>query len=139
MTHYNTNLASEFWVLATLHRLGADASLTLGNKKAVDIIVTSEAGRAKTVDVKGVAGPYDWPADNIRLPGPKNHFYVFLSFEGRIQDPQQVPSCWIVPASQLKPLVRQYRTRAVISRKAMRESGAKYADAWWRLVGKQGR
>ncbi len=39
MTKYNTNLASEFYVLSMLHRLGADASLTLGNKKAVDIIV----------------------------------------------------------------------------------------------------
>ena len=39
MTKYNTNLASEFYVLSMVHRLGVDASLTLGNKKAVDIIV----------------------------------------------------------------------------------------------------
>jgi hypothetical protein len=38
MTTYNTNLAAEFYVLSLLHRLGADAALTLGNKKAVDII-----------------------------------------------------------------------------------------------------
>ncbi|MCI0428424.1 MAG: hypothetical protein L0Z46_10455 [Nitrospiraceae bacterium] len=39
MTKYDTNLAAEFYVLSTLHRLGADASLTLGHKKAVDIFV----------------------------------------------------------------------------------------------------
>jgi hypothetical protein len=39
MTTYNTNLASEFYVLSMLHRFGCDASLTLGNKKSVDIVV----------------------------------------------------------------------------------------------------
>jgi hypothetical protein len=44
MTTYNTNLAAEFYVLSMLHRLGADAALTLGNKKAVDIIVVKANG-----------------------------------------------------------------------------------------------
>ena len=44
MTTYNTNLAAEFYVLSMLHRLGADAALTLGNKKAVDIIVVNGNG-----------------------------------------------------------------------------------------------
>jgi hypothetical protein len=70
MSTYNTNLAAEFYVLSMLYRLGADASLTLGNKKAVDIIVACTPGRTVTIDVKGVAGPHDWPCDNIRLPAP---------------------------------------------------------------------
>ena len=36
---YNTNLASEYYVLSMLYRLGFDAYLTLGNKKSVDIII----------------------------------------------------------------------------------------------------
>ena len=56
MTTYNTNLASEFYVLSVLHRLGAEANLTLGNKKAVDIVIVHAAGDAVTVDVKGLAG-----------------------------------------------------------------------------------
>lgn len=44
---YNTNLAAEFYVLSMLHRWGADAVLTLGNKKAVDILVTRAAGRSE--------------------------------------------------------------------------------------------
>ncbi|MCE5206933.1 MAG: hypothetical protein LLG42_01325 [Chloroflexi bacterium] len=83
MTTYNTNLASEFYVLSMLHRLGIDASLTLGNKKAVDIIVSNDNGMITTIDVKGVAGPYDWPADNIHDLENKKHFYVLISFRGQ--------------------------------------------------------
>jgi hypothetical protein len=57
---YNTNLASEFYVLSMLYRLGLDANLTLGNKKSVDITVVLGPGRAVTIDVKAVAGKMDW-------------------------------------------------------------------------------
>ena len=46
---------AEFHVLSMLHRLGADATLTLGNNRGVDIVVVREAGDAVTIDVKGVA------------------------------------------------------------------------------------
>lgn len=60
---YNTNLAAEFYVLSVLHRLGADANLTLGNKKSVDIAVVRDAGDALTVDVKW---SYPSSADSFR-------------------------------------------------------------------------
>jgi hypothetical protein len=63
---YNTNLASEFYVLSVLHRLGADAVLTLGNKKSVDLAVVGAAGDSITVDVKGLAGSTGWPVDNVK-------------------------------------------------------------------------
>jgi hypothetical protein len=66
MTTYNTNLAAEFYVLSMLHRLGADAALTLGNKKAVDILLVHENGTTSTIDVKGLAKRDDWPANNAR-------------------------------------------------------------------------
>jgi hypothetical protein len=56
MTTYNTNLASEFYVLSMLHRLGYDALLTLGNKKSVDILLVRENDDVITIDVKGLAG-----------------------------------------------------------------------------------
>ena len=134
MTQYNKNLASEFWVLSMLYRFGADASLTLGNKKSVDIVVVNDAGIAKTVDVKGVAGPYDWPADNIRLPGPDNHYYAFLTFNGRIDRPDTPPDVWIVPANKLEPLIKRYKTRSVVSRARVRSEGAGYRQAWHHLI-----
>lgn len=130
----NTNLAAEFYVLSVLHRLGADASLTLGNKKAVDIIVVREAGETITVDVKGLAGPYDWPADNVRIPDHARHFLVLVSFEGQIANPRQLPSIWVVPAQEIRGYLREYKTRRVISRAEMRTKGSCYRDAWSLLL-----
>jgi hypothetical protein len=134
LSPYNTNLGAEFHVLSVLHRLGADASLTLGNKKAVDITVVRGAGRAITVDVKGVAGKHDWPADNLRVPEHGRHFLVLVSFEGRILDPSVCPHIWVIPARKVDPFRREYRVRKVISRAAVMAQGGPYRDAWHLLV-----
>jgi len=134
MSTYNTNLAAEYYVLSMLYRLGADASLTLGNKKAVDIVVAYRAGRTATIDVKGLVGRYDWPADNIRLPAKGRHFYVLVSFEGKISDPSICPSAWIIPAKYLKPFIISYRVRTVVSRSRVKKYGKKFLHAWWRLA-----
>jgi len=73
-------------------------------------------------------------ADSYATP---NHFYVFVSYEGHIGDPEISPNAWVVPAARLRPLLRQYRTRTVVSRKAVRDMGKQYANAWWRLVGRE--
>ncbi len=135
MAKYDTNLASEFFVLSTLYRLGANASLTLGNKKSVDILI-ARGRRNLTVEVKGVAGRYDWPADNIPDDPLTSHFIVLVSYEGRIREPNSSPSVWIVPHKSLTPFIRVYRTRRNVSRAAMRRDGYRYRDAWWRLVGR---
>ena len=132
---YNTNLAAEFHILSLLHRLGADAALSLGNKKAVDITVVRGEGEAVTVDVKGLAGAFDWPADNVKVPEHDRHFLVLVSFEGRIAELGQVPSVWVVPARELAPFLRTYQTRTVVSRAAMRADGVRFRDAWSLLLG----
>lgn len=135
MSSYNTNLAAEFYVLSMLHRLGADATLTLGNKKGVDIVVVREAGDAVTVEVKGVAKRYDWPANNIQSANPQRHFVALVSFEGRIADASVAPRCWVVPLPELEPYFRQYKGRRNVSRSAMLKTGQPYEDAWSRIMG----
>jgi len=135
MTTYNTNLAAEFYVLSMLYRLGADASLTLGNKKAVDIIVVKENRSTITIDVKGLAGKYDWPADNIKSFQDTQHFYVLVSFEDNINDPLVSPSAWVIPANQLSQFIRKYRTRIVISRANVKAGGHDFLQAWAQIVG----
>ncbi len=130
MTKYNTNLASEFFVLSMLHRLGASASLTLGNKKAVDIFIFKNDGRSLTIDVKGVAKKYDWPADNINIHGKNDHFLVLVCFENKIADPLQVPAAWIIPSKAIGRFIRKYKTRTVISRAEVNKKGREYKDAW---------
>jgi hypothetical protein len=96
---YNTNLAAEYRVLSVLHRLGAEANLTLGNKKWVDVVVVRDAGGAPTVDVKGLAGTTSWPVDNVKM-GRQNHFLVFVCFLGKIGDLTVVPSVATPGAAQ---------------------------------------
>ncbi|PWB69559.1 MAG: hypothetical protein C3F07_18730 [Anaerolineales bacterium] len=130
MTRYNTNLAAEFYVLSMLHRLGADAALTLGNKKAVDILVANENKTISTVDVKGLAKAYDWPADNIHQFEDTRHFYALVSFEGKITDPRFPPSAWIIPSKKLTPFIKRYETRIVVSRAKVIANGQKYLHNW---------
>ncbi len=128
---YNTNLASEFHVLSCLYRLGIDASLTLGNKKSVDIIVIKEHGDLITIDVKGLAGKYEWPADNIGSSNPDNHFIVLVSYEGDINDLEmKAPRTWIIPFNEIEFFKRSYRTRTNIARSILLKEGSHYENAW---------
>ena len=76
MSADSTNLASEFYILSVLHRLGLNAALTLANKKAVDIVIARDAGDAITIDVKGAAGKTGFFVSNVI--SRKNHFVVFV-------------------------------------------------------------
>src|SRR5260221_10752573 len=103
MASYNTNLAAEFYALSMLHRLGADANLTLGNKKSVDIAVVRGKGASITIDVKGLAGKTGWPIDNLGAGNPK-HFIVFVCFRGKITDPAAAPLVWVIPSLKIASL-----------------------------------
>jgi hypothetical protein len=131
MTKYNTNLASEFYVLSMLHRLGCDDSLTLGNKKSVDIVLVREAGDVVTIDVKGLAGTTSWPVDNVKKKA-ENHFLVFVSFLGKIGEHTIAPEVYIVPSKRLDPLIYHSPNgkRHVLQLSRMRKEGTKFRDAW---------
>ena len=125
---YNTNLAAEFYVLSVLHRLGADAALTLGNKKSM--VVVCGAGGAITVDVKGLAGTTSWPVDNVTKT-KSNHFLVFVCYNNKIDQPIVSPDVWIMPSTVLK----HYRYvapggRRVVFRGTLLKRASKYKNAW---------
>lgn len=127
MTTYNTNLAAEFYALSMLHRLGCDASLTLGNKKSVDIVLVREAGDVVTIDVKGLAGKTSWPVDNVKKKSGA-HFLVFVSFLGKIGDHAIAPEVYVVPSKELEPFVYHAPngSRHVLQLSRMRKGGIKY-------------
>ncbi|MGA2257414.1 MAG: hypothetical protein ABSG53_22375 [Thermoguttaceae bacterium] len=134
MSSYNTNLAAEFYVLSMLHRLGAEANLTLGNKKSVDIVVVRGEGNSITIDVKGLAGTTGWPVDNLG-DGNERHFIVFVCFLDKIQDPEVVPHVWVVPSlevDRLKYLAPGGRKLVRVSE--LRAKGGKFKDAWTLIV-----
>lgn len=134
MSGYNTNLASEFHVLSVLHRLGAEACLTLGNKKGVDIFLIRESGESVMVEVKGVAGKFDWPADNILPQEGRLHFVVLVSYEGSIHDPSTAPAVWVIPGGLLSTFVKQYQGRRVVSRAKVLKKGIMFKNGWRSLL-----
>jgi hypothetical protein len=131
MNGYDTNLAAEFYVLSVLHRLGMNATLTLGNKKSVDIVIARDAGDAMTVDVKGLAGTTNWPVDNLK-EGRNRHFIAFVTFLGHIADPSVLPEVYIVPSDEVGALVYQNPAgnRRVIQLGRARKSWERYKSAW---------
>lgn len=127
---YNTNLAAEFHVLSILHRLGADANLTLGNKKAVDIVVVRGAGDTVTIDVKGLAGRTGFPVDNVGK-GKEGHFVVLVCFLGKIQDPSALPEVYVLPSARLPSVTyTSPKGRKVVPLSRVRRLGKRYRDAW---------
>mgnify|MGYP003974285899 CR=1 FL=1 len=131
MSYYNTNLASEFYVLSILHRLGADANLTLGNKKSVDIAVVKDAGNSVTVDVKGLAGKTSWPVDNVK-EAIRNHYLVFVSYLGKISEPEVLPEVYVIPSGQVAKFTYHSPNgkRKVVPLGTLRKDAKKYKDAW---------
>jgi hypothetical protein len=134
---YNTNLASEFYVLSMLYRLGFDANLTLGNKKSVDIAVVLGPGRAITIDVKAVAGKMDWLMGSSPDSAKPNHYVILVSYDGRFSDAQQAPRCWVLRHSEILPLIKTASGKGrmrYLSRKAVLD-GFGSRESAWQLLG----
>jgi hypothetical protein len=131
---YNTNLAAEFHVLSVLHRLGLSASLTLANRKAIDIVVESR-GRLFTIDVKGMASRTNWPLDNFKSPTTANHIIALVTFNNKISDPAVAPTVFLVPAEKISDYF--YRNpkgnRQTVRYSTMRDDGQEFLEAWQQL------
>jgi hypothetical protein len=141
----NTNLASEFYVMSLLLRRGEDAHLTLGNKKAVDILIYNKKKPMITIDVKGLKGKTSFPVDNLNVDNLKeygrNHFIVFVSFLNAIADTNTLPEVYIVPANELSKKHKELGDKSLIyvspneKRKVLplgrlRALGKRYKDNW---------
>ena len=135
----NTNLAAEYFALSMLYRVGANAYLTLGNKKSIDIVVDKD-GDTLTADVKGLRGTSCFPVDNWKKK-EKNHHLIFVSFLNRIKDPSCPPESYIVPSLDLDILQKEldgkslvYRNpkgnRTVVELSRLRKVAHKYRDQW---------
>jgi hypothetical protein len=133
MKGYNTNLASEYYVLSALYRIGLDAYITLGNKKGIDIIVNLDDRKQITIDVKGLMGTTSFPLDNVKeLLRKPNHFIVFLSFLNKISDPMEAPEIYVVPHNKIQALMyhNPKGTRKGINLSTLRLKGQKYFNNW---------
>lgn len=135
----NTNLASEYYVLSMLYRVGANAHLTLGNKKSVDIIV-EKGDNILTIDVKGLKDTSCFPIDNWSKKSP-THFLVFVSFLKNISDPNSIPDVFIVPSNELEKTHKELNgvsviynnpkgNRTVVEYGRLKKISHKYKNKW---------
>lgn len=133
MKGYNTNLASEYYVLSMLYRQGFDAYITLGNKKGIDIILNLNDEKQITIDVKGLQGTTLFPLDNLHEQVVKsNHYVVFLSFLNKMNDPLVLPEIYVLPYNDLKELMyhNPKGNRKGINLSMLRSKAEAYRNNW---------
>lgn len=133
MKGYNTNLASEYYVLSTLYRLGLEAYITLGNKKSIDIILTLNDKKQITIDVKGLKGVGMFLIDNVDAELKKpNHYIVFVNNLNKIEDPTSVPEIFILPHNEIKKYIyiNPKGNRKGIYPSRLRKECTKYKNNW---------
>src|SRR5881275_38519 len=104
-------LASKFYVLSVLHRLGADATLTFSQSDNVDITVVLESGKALTVDVKTLSGPLEWRVADFRARS--GHFLTFVRYESVDGEPNTPPDVFIVASEQLQTYLAGRREETI--------------------------
>jgi hypothetical protein len=104
-------LAAKFHVLSVLHRLGADANLTLAQPGNVDITVVWESGQAVTIDVKTLAGTASWHVDQFKAR--KHHYVVFVYFVNEQPQPDESPRVFVAHSRRLERFVSKHLGKRV--------------------------
>jgi Holliday junction resolvase-like predicted endonuclease len=99
MPTYDSNMASEFYVMSNLYRLGLSPFLTLGNRKEIDIVLYKN-NDIVTIDVKGLKGTTNSPigtrAKLEQLQNLENHYFVFVCYRNRFNNISFLPETYIV-------------------------------------------
>ena len=129
-----THLAGEYYILSCLNRKKIVSLMTIGNHKAIDIIVQSNAG-IKTLDVKAVnKSPVLLGKEPKKLFQNPNHYYVVV-FLGHQKDAYQntniPPKVFIVPSKVFCEFAENYAKRTPSKTLGVGISEIeKYQDKW---------
>lgn len=123
-------LAAKFFVLSALHRLGADATLAVGDREDVDIAILNAAGEATTVDVKTLVGGWRWRVED--LPARKNHYVVFVCFASDVGNPHVSPEVFVLGSETLQTELRRRGEKEIRVDQLGNELNGR--EAWDQLV-----
>ena len=129
----NTNMASEFYVMSILYRIGVEPVLTLGNKKDIDIVLQRHS-ETYTIDVKGLKGKTSWFIGNKEkiksFAKMKNHYFVFVSYLNKFHDTDSQPEIYIVPAVEVVRLKVNWGSHDQNSIEYRDLKKSKFLNAW---------
>lgn len=122
---FNTGIASEYLILSKLYRLDLETYISQGNKKSVDIRVIKENGETLTIDVKSVRGYSSLVVNSVKPK--KNHFVVFVVYNGKFDDLNVHPDIFIVPSRKIyEPLVNIFKEE----KRVMKGKLLEYKNKW---------
>lgn len=120
---YNTGIASEYFVLSQLYRLGCEAYITLGNKKSVDIRVVHN-NRAISLDVKAVQGYSSLIVNNITKSS--THYIVFLIYNNKFEDLNTSPDVYVMPSMDVEAITKKFGDQL----RVFKNDIAQYKNNW---------
>ncbi len=121
---FDTGVAAEYFVLSQIYRLGLEAYISQGNKKAIDIRVIQENGNPISVDVKAVRGYSSLVVNNVKTK--KDHFIAFVIYNNKFEDVLTQPEVYIVPSLEVPSITRHFKAE----RRVMKGSLLKYHNNW---------
>jgi hypothetical protein len=108
-----TSNASEFFVAATLWRLGLPCSVTFGNHKQVDIVFEARGGFGK-INVKGVRlrGKGDkWGIGNTDYSQAHDLYFALLRWPD-LENVATLPEVFIVPGIEAERVKQQWHDKS---------------------------
>ena len=126
---YNTGIAAEYFILSQLYRLGLEAYISQGNKKAIDIRVIQENGSSVSLDVKAVRGYSSLVVNNVEAK--KDHCVAFVIYNNKFEDVTTLPEIYIVPSSEVSSITSHFKEE----KRVMKGALEKYQNNWEILKG----
>ena len=124
---FDTGVAAEYFVLSQIYRLGLEAYISQGNKKAIDIRVIQENGNPISVDVKAVRRYSSLVVNNVKTK--ENHFIAFVIYNNKFEDVLTQPEVYIVPSLEVPSITQHFKEE----KRIMKGSLKKYLNNWGSL------
>ena len=125
---FNTGIAAEYFILSQLYRLGIEAYISQGNKKAIDIRVIKEDETSISIYVKAVRDYSSLVVNNVI--SKKNHFVVFVTYNKKFEKIDTMPEVFIVPSKDVIKITRKFKEE----KRVMKGDLIDYKDRWDYLI-----
>jgi hypothetical protein len=106
-----------------LIRMGAEAYITMGNKKRVDIRVIYQ-GWTKTIDVKAVRGYSSWIVNNVEQDD--SHYVVLVCYNNKFEDVTSLPDVFVLPSDKILSLSKVFKDQ----KRVFKGDITQYKNSW---------
>jgi len=114
---FDTGVAAEYFILSQIYRLGLEAYISQGNKKAIDIRVIQENGNPISIDVKAVRGYSSLVVNNVKVQD--NHYIVFVIYNNKFEDVLVPPDVYVVPSSDVPSITSHFKEEKRVMKGAL--------------------